>query len=148
MKEQQPQYDVGLKLVTPKQPADFSLNFKNQTERKSIDNCRPYLVPEAYDAKNIENGLQYLSNYSKPQYLISFDKSKPRDDRMYKFDKEVIRNIKMKLNNEEFTFSSYLPNGLKKAVDDSRNSLASTAVSVLKNIHRDHSRNDGNGELN
>lgn len=76
--------------------------------------------------------------------MLSFEKSIPRDEAMYRFDKEIMRKIKLKRNVDTFSFSSYLPNGLKgvKDITASRNSLASTAASVLKNIHIKHSRNN------
>ena len=48
---------------------------------------------------------------------MEFEKNPSRDDRFYNFSKDVIRKIKLKLKKQDFTFSSYLPNGLKQDVE-------------------------------
>lgn len=89
---------------------------------------KPHQIPEPYDDTLIKRGLQVLSDYKQPRG-ISLDKAIPRDDRMYNFDKETIKDIKKKLKKKDFNFSDYLPNSIKNDYT-SRNSLASTAQSL------------------
>ena len=107
-------------------------NFERYSERRVNSNMRKYNVPTPYDLEKVQRGFESLSESKRPQSLVSIEKSKPRDESMYKIDKEVLRKIKLKLGRENFSFESYLPNGLKgtSALDESRNSLASTAASV------------------
>lgn len=131
----QPNVDIGVP------------NFKRYTERKVNDNLRPYLQPEIYDHLKVESGLRALSDFKRTKGTLTFDKAQARSDIMYNFDKEAIRKIKLKLNKDNFSFSSYLPNGLNQvksppSYEQSQHSLASTAASALKNLHRLHSRNE------
>ncbi len=83
-----------------------------------------------------------MSHIKKEKCFVKLDKAIPRDEVMYNFDKETVRKIMLNINRQEFNFSTYLPCGIKKDINDSRVSLASTAASaqIIKNIHRSHSR--------
>jgi hypothetical protein len=135
--ELQPQYDFEVSNILGHKPG--VPNFKRYTERPVNSNCRPYPQPEGYELSRVDQGYRALSEFKNPKGYPRFEKSMPRNDAMYNFDREVVRKIKLK--RQEFSFSSYLPNGLKGA---SHISLASTAAaSVLKNcVHQIHSRND------
>jgi hypothetical protein len=99
-------------------------------------------MPEIYDADRVYQGFQSLSHSPRPTGFVTLDKAKPRDEAMYRFDKDTLKNIKLHLNKNDFSFSTYLPNGLSKHFQTSRGSLASTATTNIKNLHRMHSRND------
>lgn len=61
--------------------------------------------------------MQVLGNVKRATVFVDYDKALPRDELMYKFDKETVRKIKLHLKKQDFSFSSYLPNGLNKTVD-------------------------------
>jgi len=63
---------------------------------------------------------------------VPIDKSYPRDDAMYNFTQEAILALKKKNLKNDFSFVSYLPHSVMKSDHTSRNSLASTAHSLLQ----------------
>jgi predicted transglutaminase-like protease len=87
-------------------------------------------MPAGYDAEKITQGINAMSHIKKEKCFVQLDKAIPRDEAMYNFDKDTIRKIMLNINREEFNFSSYLPCGMIKGINDSRISLASTAVSA------------------
>ena len=101
-------------------------DFSKTIDRKPNDNCKPYRMPLAYDHDAIERGLHNLSDYKKPHGFHSIERSYPRDDSMYRFDKEVVKAMRRKNMKKEFSYSNYLPNTIRSQMH-SRNSLATTA---------------------
>ena len=134
-----PSYDS---VYTQVKPRHVVADFNRFTLRKPNNNVRPYPMPEIYDHQKVLKGYEKLAHSHRPIGFVSLDKGKARDEVMYGFDKETIRKIKLHLNKNDFNFSTYLPNGLSKHFETSRGSFASTATTNIKNLHRNHSRND------
>eukprot|EP00347_Sterkiella_histriomuscorum_P017930 403347437 len=143
LKENQPSYDTNPDKLKPSTKLGL-LQFEKITQRKPNDNVRPYQTPIYYDFKSIERGYSLLSDYKKPVGIVPIEKSYPRDESMYNFTSETLKLMKKKALKKEFSFSSYLPNSILKSEHSSRNSLASTAHSLLHNKSRQLSLNNGN----
>ncbi|CDW90863.1 UNKNOWN [Stylonychia lemnae] len=142
-KERLLQYDVNLDM-TQQNSKKGVLEFQKITKRKPNDNSKPYQTPDGYDHQSLERAYQQTSDYKRPLGVVPIDKTYPRDDSMYKYSEEALKIMKKKNLKKDFSFISYLPHSVMKSDHTSRNSLASTAHSLLQMRSQTRTRRDSN----
>ena len=76
-------YDVNIDACS-KSLSSGVPDFKKSTKRPSFIEDKGFSMPECYDADKIESASKKLSDYKRSKNPISFDKSLPRDNKMFR----------------------------------------------------------------
>ena len=77
-------------------------------------------VKVEYDSSKILQGMQQLSNTKKSKCYVSLDKQVQRDDLIYNFDKDDVKQLTRRMKKKELRFDDAIPNNMEPRRSRSR----------------------------
>ena len=97
------------------------MNIGKRLGHESPEIKRNFVVPDTYDTIGITKGYQALSHVKQERTLVAMDKSPTRDNILYKFDEEYVKEMKREQRLKSFGIADYLPNSLRRKSDYTSN---------------------------
>ena len=70
------------------------MNIGKRLGHESPEIKRNFVVPDTYDTERITQGFEAMSSFKKRKTLVAMDKSPARDNILYKFDEEYVKDMK------------------------------------------------------
>ena len=93
------------------------MNIGKRLGHESPEIKRNFVVPDTYDTDRITKGIEAMSSFKKRKTLVAMDKSPARDNILYKFDEEYVKDMKREQRLKSFGIADYLPNSLQRKSD-------------------------------